>query len=615
MSATEALGAALATDHRSPPFWGPTRAMQHFTFRARTFVAALALPVLASEAAAQNRYLFSIDWQGPTVGLPTTTGAPITEGDILRPTTLSSLPALGAPTPPSIAIPHGAGGLGLLPVCAGHMGGTPCIVEVDALSLGVDHHFMPNVPIRAGQILFSVDEYAGGLFPSPTPSVGTEGPVGDAAADGFVNLGTLVPAPLAPAPGRNVGVQDGDGLASGSGVTYPSVGLREPIIAAPGPFNAGDSIDALDYVETSATSVIGRYFSLDSGFPDPLDLVPNTGSAAAHGFVGGDVLTNVPGGGGAPVVYAPAMMLGLDLVGGPNSDDLDALILRENNTAGYQRSFQPFDWMSPNTDMLIFSVRRGSAVIGMPDSLFGLPIMPGDLLIPPIPTALGGISPFPAIFIAAENLGLRTLRFSATADDLCAADSLRGTIHDCDGDGVEDAIAIALGSVVDANFDGVPDSCQLGSVGTPFCLCAPGSPAPCGNFFAGGGCLNFSGTGAVLSGFGTASVAADNLFLTTSGMNPATFAVPIISATSFGPALIQNGKLCVGPTFQRMGAYPTGTGTMVFGPIVGLASTLAPPIVILPLSTWNFQVWYRDIGGPCGGNSNLSNALAVTFTP
>jgi hypothetical protein len=152
-------------------------------------------------------------------------------------------------------------------------------------------------------------------------------------------------------------------------------------------------------------------------------------------------------------------------------------------------------------------------------------------------------------------------------------------------------------------------------VGTAFCLCAPGSPAPCGNFFAGGGCLNASGTGAVLTGFGSTSVGADNLFLTTSGMNAGTFAVPIMSMTSFGPAMIQNGKLCVGPVFRRMGVYPTGTGTMVFGPVVGLAASLAPPIAIAPLSTWNFQVWYRDIGGPCGGNSNLSNALSVTFTP
>ena len=36
---------------------------------------------------------------------------------------------------------------------------------------------------------------------------------------------------------------------------------------------------------------------------------------------------------------------------------------------------------------------------------------------------------------------------------------------------------------------------------------------------------------------------------------------------------------------------------------------------ITALSTWHFQTWYRDIGGPCGAFSNFSNALTVTFTP
>ena len=31
--------------------------------------------------------------------------------------------------------------------------------------------------------------------------------------------------------------------------------------------------------------------------------------------------------------------------------------------------------------------------------------------------------------------------------------------------------------------------------------------------------------------------------------------------------------------------------------------------------TWNFQAWYRDPQGPCGGFFNLSNAVSVTFTP
>ncbi|MEZ5975726.1 MAG: hypothetical protein R3E96_13060 [Planctomycetota bacterium] len=50
--------------------------------------------------------------------------------------------------------------------------------------------------------------------------------------------------------------------------------------------------------------------------------------------------------------------------------------------------------------MLLFSVRRGSWVIGQPDSIFGIPIEEGDILTTPLPTAMGGVSPFPGIFIA-----------------------------------------------------------------------------------------------------------------------------------------------------------------------------------------------------------------------
>ena len=30
-------------------------------------------------------------------------------------------------------------------------------------------------------------------------------------------------------------------------------------------------------------------------------------------------------------------------------------------------------------------------------------------------------------------------------------------------------------------------------------------------------------------------------------------------------------------------------------------------------STWNFQAWFRDNGGPCGSGSNLSHALSIDF--
>jgi hypothetical protein len=151
------------------------------------------------------------------------------------------------------------------------------------------------------------------------------------------------------------------------------------------------------------------YFSLDSNFPDPLEVPvgagppPNAGTAVLNGFVGGDVLVTTPG--AAPALYAPAMALGLDLAVGPDSDDLDALALMDNGD-GVALVGAP----GSGLDEILFSVRRNSAVIGMPDSLFGAPIEEGDILTVPLPTAMGGLSLFPQIFIAAEALGLTTVR-------------------------------------------------------------------------------------------------------------------------------------------------------------------------------------------------------------
>jgi hypothetical protein len=91
-------------------------------------------------------------------------------------------------------------------------------------------------------------------------------------------------------------------------------------------------------------------------------------------------------------------LLGLDL-GGFDTDDLDALIF--DDADGTATLTPP--------DTIYFSVRRGSAVIGAPDSAFGVPIEEGDVLT--IPTGPG--LP-PALFIAAEVMGLGTVR-SGTA--------------------------------------------------------------------------------------------------------------------------------------------------------------------------------------------------------
>lgn len=269
---------------------------------------------------------------------------------------------------------------------------------------------------------FSVDEFAVGLPGIPAPSVTSEGAFGaaEAAADVF---GTLSPSPvIAHCPAGpvfgNVGLVDGNGLPSLTPAVYPGTGLIEPnpptVGVVPDP---GDNLDALDM-----DSVLGAaglvYFSLDSGFADPLEpgTLANLGTALINGFVGGDVLVSAPG--GPAILYAPSFALGL---GAGDFNDLDALVLAENGDGVYTPSLIPYDWNLPGSiiDMLLFSVRRGSAIIGAIDPVCGVPISEGDIL-----TTTGGL---PGIFIAAERLGLATVRSGAPTffgfnDDLDALD-------------------------------------------------------------------------------------------------------------------------------------------------------------------------------------------------
>jgi hypothetical protein len=328
-------------------------------------------------------------------------------------------------------------------------------------------------------IFFSVDEFATGM-PGPPPDVFSEGVLGaaEAAADVFVAppmpgmpIGPIPPGVLIP----NRDVYDGNGFPSFGGFGY---GLIEPNPPTPQFLpDPGSNLDALD-VDTASPAggqplqKFPVYFSLDASFVDPLEGAPvNSGSAAAIGFVGGDVLMTPSPGSPPPILYAPAPLLGLDLRGGPDSDDLDALILVENGIAGYQPSLNPFapDWCQPGgPDMLIFSVRRGSAVIGAPDSIWGAPITAGDLLVPPVPN---GLSPFPGIYYPSESLALASVTrpFGTPVfpfdDDVDALDSSAcfAKPQDIDGDGD-----------VDGTDYGVFSTCFNGS-GNPYngatCVC------------------------------------------------------------------------------------------------------------------------------------------------
>lgn len=591
----------------------------------------IAAALLAAPASAQVQ--FSIDWKSQSVSRPDSSSAqrPITEGDVLAPDVAPTLGPLAAPDVKVLGSELFLQGyLG----CVGHPGGTPCAIEVDALSSGMDAEFRPNPQFRR-RIWFSVDEWASGHPSTPTtpphatvfnqgnPTQASTPGVFDAAADVFVDV-NLPPGPIGPnfTPRNNSLALDGNGLPSANGFRAPGLGLLEPRnTTLPFPY-LGDNLDALE-LGTDLSLAPFIYFSLDASFGDTLAGVANSGSALANGFVGGDVLrTNVAG--TAVVRYASASQLGLDQFG-VDTDDLDALILADNGDGVFQRSLVPYDWINGTRDMLVFSVRRGSAVVNQLDSIFGVPIQPGDLLVPPV---AGGLNQNPGIFFAAEALGLRTARGSAvdSGDDLDAADSSETPCNgeepcfDCNENGVDDSVDIANGASQDANLNGIPDECEDKVV--EFCKCTGGSSGSCSNADANAGCSNSTGQGGKLesniNSGGTVSLALDNLVLTSSQLPTFVSGLTFMGTSSRPPATFYDGLRCINLPVLRFGTQSSGaTGSFALGPGIAAAAALrfGPSGTITAGSTWHFQTWYRDPTGPCGTNSNVTNAVKVTFEP
>lgn len=569
--------------------------------------------------AARAQVTFSLDWKGPTISQPaTTTPIPITEADLLNPA--SNVPLPGLQPNPRVRYSGAVLGLPLYAGCSGHLPGTPCGIEVDALSEGIDAPFRPTGNGR-GRLWFSVDEFAVGVQGTAGfPQVASEALFGDASADLFTDSG-LPPGPLGPTPvpRPNIGAIDGDGVPSPTAFAYPGLGLVEPTPATPGPVNAGDNIDGLDLESNDGFPQLGLFFSLDGGFIDALSGVPNSNSAQANGAIyqPGDVLRTISPG-ATPVRYATAQLLGLDVFG-PGTDDLDALILVENGDGVFTPSQSNYDWMGPNppVDMLMFSVRRGSAVIGKPDSIFGAPIEAGDILVPP--RAGGG--PFPGIWIAAEQLGLRTSRQSPgdDGDDVDALDLTKKAYFDCNHNGVEDSVDIAVGSSMDANNNGIPDDCESDKMLYCFCL---DEYAPCGNGFpypgASTGCRNSTGNGGLMVANGSTSVGADDLTLVMTQLPANKAGILIMSRGAQTPVTLGDGLLCLtGPVYRYLGTNTGAGGTMTFGPgLVALSHANFPPLGhIAAGNSFYFQGWHRDPQGPCGVRTNMTNAARINFGP
>jgi hypothetical protein len=151
--------------------------------------------------------------------------------------------------------------------------------------------------------------------------------------------------------------------------------------------------------------------------------------------------------------------------------------------------------------------------------------------------------------------------------------------------------------------------------GTAYCF---GVTCPCGNDDGQAGCENSIGAGARLFGSGTTSVSADDLVLTAEDL-------PSGTLTKFYMSQIQNqnpfgdGFVCAGgggyPAFRFPNQSAGLGGVASQGPGIVQFSIAAFPATghITAGSTWNFQTWYRNVVGPCGGFINFTNGYSVTF--
>lgn len=149
-------------------------------------------------------------------------------------------------------------------------------------------------------------------------------------------------------------------------------------------------------------------------------------------------------------------------------------------------------------------------------------------------------------------------------------------------------------------------------------ICHCTHQAPCGNEDPWGGCVNGSGSGALLNALGSTSVSQDDLRMQATSLPANRPALLFMGAGFVGPMTFGNGQLCIGhSTLWRFPVQSTGArGCLQEGPgLVSTAGQLFGPFGTPTAGTvMNFQVWFRDPTGPCGAGSNLSNGIQVHFT-
>ena len=127
---------------------------------------------------------------------------------------------------------------------------------------------------------------------------------------------------------------------------------------------------------------------------------------------------------------------------------------------------------------------------------------------------------------------------------------------------------------------------------------------------------NSAGSGAMIGSSGTTSVSANDLTLEVAGAPGQAFGLFYYGASAV-QAPFGDGWKCVGAGGAGIFRLPV-LKTAASGAASWKLDLNAPPSpagTITAGSTWHFQFWYRDVGGPLGSGFNLSDALTATFCP
>ena len=129
---------------------------------------------------------------------------------------------------------------------------------------------------------------------------------------------------------------------------------------------------------------------------------------------------------------------------------------------------------------------------------------------------------------------------------------------------------------------------------------------------------NSSGAGARITASGSLRIADEDLSFHVSGLPPLESALVFYGGPG-DPLPYWDGYLCVGAPqgLYRIGApvHSAADGSLDLHVDWSGSPLAAGSGQVFPGSTWRFQAWYRDPGGPGGSGINFSDAVDLRFCP